>query len=64
MPITFKIKGRLFSSECVNRILVICLLSSLGKSLRRTAEISFIFVKNLMGKVVFVPRIAKNRDNG
>lgn len=64
VPRTFKIKGRLFSMECVNRILIICFLSSSGKSLCWTAEMSLIFVKTFMFIVAFAPLIAKNRDNG
>lgn len=64
VPRTFKINGRLFSMECVNSILIICFLSSFGKSLCWTAEMSFIFVMIFMRIIVLAPLIAKYRDNG
>lgn len=63
-PKDWSIGGRLFSRLCVNRILIICDLSSFDRSLFLTAIISFTFVNILMSFFVFVPGIAKNTSNG
>lgn len=63
-PKDWSIKGRLFSMLCVNKILIICDLSSLGRSHFLTAMISLILVISFMESVVFVPEIAKNTSNG
>lgn len=63
-PKDWRIKGRLFSKLCVNRILIICDLSSFDRSLFLTAMTSFILVKKFIESGVFVPEIAKNISKG
>lgn len=64
VPSVLRISGRAFSKLFVNNILIICDLSSLGRSLFLTAAISLNFVMSLMESFVFVPDVAKNSCNG
>lgn len=63
-PKDWSIRGRHFSMLCVNRILIICDLSSFDRLLFLTARISLILVMSFIESVVFVPSIAKNTCNG